>query len=527
MFLLLVFSDKIHRTIFLFGCCALFLGVMLGTVPTSVPQFILLGNWLLEGKFFAKWEKLKRNKLFWVLSAIFFIHVIGLSYSENLQDGLKDVRTKIPLILLPLIFFTTAPITKKELHYLFYSFILGAFINIAWCLVYNKLLHDTETVRDVSRFMSHIRLGFLIDMAIIFCVYFVIHFDEFKLKAFFSSLVLYFIIGLYALGLMTGLANLIIITALFLTFVLFKQSKLGFAILSILFVSATAYFMNSIKNFYKENFDVKNVSVNQDLPLSRSGRVFDTYVFTNQVENGFIVCKNIQPLELQKEWNKRAPNDSFDLKTQYNIDRYFTLVRYISSKGEIKDSVSISNLSKSDVLEVAKGISNIKYQKWSFFYKRVYELMYDYFEYKNNGSVNGHSFTMRLFYLKAALCAINEKWLFGTGTGDVQDKMNECYEHSGSPLDKEWYKRPHNQFVTIVVALGLVGLGIFLLSLFFPVFYLRNQLDALYWLFFISAIVSFLFEDTLETQSGLSFFAIFNTLFLSRAYFRKKQMLQD
>jgi hypothetical protein len=500
---------------------------MLGTVPTSVPQFILLGNWLLEGKFIAKWEKLKSNKLFWILSAVFFIHVIGLSYSENISDGLKDVRTKIPLILLPLIFFTTAPIIKKELHYLFYSFILGAFFNIAWCLIYNKLLHDTETVRDVSRFMSHIRLGFLIDMAIIFCVYFVMQVKAFKLKALFSSLVLFFIFGLYTLGLMTGLANLTIIAVLFLTFVLFKQSKIGFVALSIVFILATLFFIHKIQNFYKDNFDVKNVSVNKDLHLSRSGRAFDTYVFTNQVENGFIVNNNIQPYELQKEWNQRAPNDSFNLKQQYNTERFFTLVRYISSKGEIKDSVSISNLSKSDIIEIAKGVSNVKYQNWSFFNKRVYELMYDYFEYKNNGSVNGHSFTMRLFYLKAALCAINEKWLFGTGTGDVQDKMNECYEHSGSPLDKVWYKRPHNQFVTVVVALGLVGLGIFLLSLFFPVFYLRHQLDALYLLFFISAIISFLFEDTLETQSGLSFFAIFNTLFLSRAYFKKKQILQD
>jgi O-antigen ligase len=153
--------------------------------------------------------------------------------------------------------------------------------------------------------------------------------------------------------------------------------------------------------------------------------------------------------------------------------------------------------------------------------------MYDYFEYTHDGSVNGHSFTMRLFYLKAAACAINEKWLFGTGTGDVQDKMNECYSHSGSPLEKEWYKRPHNQFVTVMVALGLVGLGVFLISLAFPLLYLRHELDALYGLFFISAIISFLFEDTLETQSGLSFFAIFNTLFLSRAYFKKQQVLRD
>lgn len=511
----------------MFGCCCLFLGVMLGTVPTSVPQFILLGNWLLEGKWVSKWRQLKSNKLFWILTSIYFFHLIGLFYTDNFHDGLKDVRTKLPLLFLPVVFFTTAPITKKELHLLFYSFIVGSFLNIAWCLIYNKILHHTEVVRDVSRFMSHIRLGFLIDMAIIFCVYFVMQFDEVKQKIFFSVLVVYFIMGLYSLGLMTGLANLVIITFLFLTFVLFKQSKLGFSVLSIAFLAAGFYLTSSIKDFYAQNFEVKKETINKDLRVSRSGRAFDSYDLANQVENGYIVFNNIQAHELENEWKKRSPKDSFDLETRYNIDQYYTLVRFLTSKGEIKDSVGISRLSQDDILEIAKGVSNINYQNWSFFYKRVYELMYDYVEFTNDGSVNGHSFTMRLFYLKAAACAINEKWLFGTGTGDVQDKMNECYSHSGSPLEKEWYKRPHNQFVTIMVALGLIGLAVFLFSLLFPLFYLRQELDALYGLFFISAVISFLFEDTLETQSGLSFFAIFNTLFLSRAYFKKQQILRD
>jgi hypothetical protein len=503
------------------------MGVMLGTVPTSVPQFILLGNWLLEGKWVTKWQQLKSNKLFWLLTSIYFFHLVGLTYTDNLHDGLKDVRTKLPLLFLPTVFFTTAPVTKKELHLIFYSFIFGSFLNIAWCLVYNKILHHTETVRDVSRFMSHIRLGFLVDMAIIFCVYFVMQIDDLKQKICFSSLVVYFVIGLYSLGLMTGLANLIIITFLFLTFVLFKQSKLGFSLISLVFVVSAAYLVNSIKNFYNENFEIKSENVNTDLHVSRSGRAFDTFKFTNQVENGYLVNNNIQPGEVEKEWNKRAPKDSFDLDTKYNVDQFYTLIRYITSKGEIKDSAGVGRLSENDISEIARGVSNINYQKWSFFYKRVYELMYDYFEYTHDGSVNGHSFTMRLFYLKAAACAINERWLFGTGTGDVQDKMNECYSHSGSPLEKEWYKRPHNQFVTIMVALGLVGLGVFLISLIFPLIYLRRELDAIYGLFFISAIISFLFEDTLETQSGLSFFAIFNTLFLSRAYYKKEQTLQD
>lgn len=522
-----MFSDKIHRTIFLFGSCTLFLGVMLGTVPTSVPQLILLGNWLLEGKFTEKWSRLKSNKLFWVLSAVFFIHVIGLLYTSNLKAGWDDVRTKIPLMYLPLIYFSTNPLSKKEIHYILFSFIIGSFFNIAWCLLYNKVLHHTEAVREVSRFMSHIRLGFLIDMAIIVCVYFMFQFNQLKWRFLLSILCAYFIIGLYSLGLVTGLANLIIISVLFLIFILFEYNKLAFLGVTCIFVIGSLYLINSVQNFYSANFQIKPVGINQNQDKTASGRPYDQYYFTSQVENGFVVTKNIQPYELQHEWNKRVPTDSFNLQQKHNIMRYFSLIRYMSSKGLFKDSVGVSRLNELDIKEISKGVSNANYPTWSFIDKRTYELLYDYFEYKNDGSINGHSFTMRLFFLKAAMCAIQENWIFGTGTGDVQDKMNECYKHSDSPLDKEWHKRPHNQFVTILVALGIVGLLVFLVSLIYPLILLRRQLTSVYWLFLTSAIISFVFEDTLETQSGLSYFALFNTLLLSEAYFKKQQTPQD
>jgi len=500
---------------------------MLGTVPTSVPQLILLGNWLLEGKFSEKWAKLKSNKLFWVLSSVFLIHAIGLLYTTNLKAGWDDVRTKIPLMYLPLIYFSTNPLSKKEIHYVLFSFLIGSFFNIAWCLLYNKVLHHTEEVREVSRFMSHIRLGFLIDMAIIVCVYFMFQFTKIKWRLLLSVLCAYFIIGIYSLGLVTGLANLIIISILFLIFILFEYNKLAFFCITTIFVLGSVYLVNKTKNFYSSNFIIKNTITNQNQIATPSGRNYEQYHFTNQVENGYLVTNNIQSIELQKEWNKRVPNDTFNLQTKHNIVRYFTLIRYISSKGQLKDSVSVNQLSSNDIAEISKGTSNVNYANWSFLEKRTYELLYDYFEYRNDGSVNGHSFTMRFFFLKAALCAIQENWIFGIGTGDVQDKMNECYAHSDSPLDKQWQKRPHNQFVTIMVAIGIVGLLIFLVSLVYPLIYLWKQLPSIYWMFLISALISFMFEDTLETQSGLSFFALFNTLLLSEAYFKKKQTLLD
>lgn len=503
------------------------MGVMLGTVPTSVPQFILLGNWLLEGKFKEKWNNLRSNKLFWILSSVFLLHVIGLLYTTDLQAGWNDVRTKIPLIYLPLIYFTTAPLQKKEMHYLLQFFILGSFLNLTWCFIYSKILHHTEEVRNVSRFMSHIRLGFLIDLAIVFSIYFIDLYKQLKLKLLFVLLSIYFLASLYYLGLMSGLVNLACITFIFTIYFLFKFNKIiAFSIATLLLVSAGFIYRN-IQNFYHSNFDVKQSQANQIKANSPSGRAYSSYSFAKQVENGYDVALNVQNEELQKEWNSRYPADSFNLQQQYNVTTYFTLLRYLASKGQCKDSVTVSQLTSQEGNDIRKGVTNYLYPNWSFINKRLYELFYDYYEYVNKGTVNGHSFSMRLFYLKAAFCAIEENKLLGTGTGDVQSTMNVCYEHSSSPLNKEWYKRPHNQFITITVALGIVGLIVFLISLFYPIIVLRKELTIVYWLFFASAIISFLFEDTLETQSGLSFFAIFNTLFITNAYFKKKQILQD
>jgi len=82
--------------------------------------------------------------------------------------------------------------------------------------------------------------------------------------------------------------------------------------------------------------------------------------------------------------------------------------------------------------------------------------------------------------------------------------------------------RSHNQFLAITVAFGVIGLVVFLFSLAYPAVALRNYLHGLYFVFLLIAVVSFFTEDTLETQSGVSFFAFFNTLFIWLASFAKK-----
>ena len=56
-----------HRYILLFGIIALASGMLFGTVPTSIPQMIIAGNWLIEKDYAMKWARLKSNKVFLVL----------------------------------------------------------------------------------------------------------------------------------------------------------------------------------------------------------------------------------------------------------------------------------------------------------------------------------------------------------------------------------------------------------------------------------------------------------------------------
>jgi hypothetical protein len=173
-----------HRYIFLFGLIGLAAGMLFGTVPTSIPQIILAANWLLEKDFSWKWQQLKSNKVFWILISLFVLHLLGMMYTENVQKGLDDLRNKIPLLILPLILFSTKPLSLKELKLLFGFFFLSVFLSSVCCYaVYagytKKVIVD---IRSASVFMSHIRFSLFIAFAIIGLIYWSLREQPFSLK---------------------------------------------------------------------------------------------------------------------------------------------------------------------------------------------------------------------------------------------------------------------------------------------------------------------------------------------------------
>ncbi|MFT6027803.1 MAG: hypothetical protein ACI8P5_002076 [Bacteroidia bacterium] len=75
----------------------------------------------------------------------------------------------------------------------------------------------------------------------------------------------------------------------------------------------------------------------------------------------------------------------------------------------------------------------------------------------------------------------------------------------------------HNQFLSVGIVVGLSGLLWFIFALLFPVgLYYK---DYLYLMFIALVLTSFLTDNTLGTQSGVTLFAFFNSLLIIRKEF--------
>lgn len=520
-----MFPQGWHRYIFLFGLIGLAAGMLFGTVPTSIPQIVLAANWLLEKKFNWKWQQLKTNKLFWVLISLFLLHLIGMTYTQNVSKGLDDLRNKLPLLTLPLILFSTKPLSHKEFKGLFNIFFLSVLVSSAYCfLVFEGYTRKTVIdARQASVFMSHIRFSLFIAFAIIGLVYFTIKAKQFVYKILYTAVILWLLFVMFKLEMATGFICLMISGIILSALFAFKNLP-GKILLPLFIVGSLALFLiirqaySSLHMFDKDPMSKNNLLLEKTV----NGRYYLNDTLYGLAENGNLIGLNISYDELEQEWPKRSslPYKGNDKKG--NGLRY-TILHYLASKGLTKDSLGLSKLKEKDISNIEMGISNFKYSSESGLNARWRELIWEYTKYQRGENPSGHTLMMRLEFWKTAIYIITNHSLFGVGTGDIQDEFNKAYKETNSKLTEEWRLRCHNQYLAIGVAFGIVGLLLFLFYLIYPAISQKHYLHYLYWPFFIIVLLSFITEDTLETQSGVTFFIFFQAFFLWLASFESKK----
>lgn len=496
---------------------------MLGRAPGSWPVIALGANWLLEGGFVSKWQLLRKNIPAISFLSLFFLSLAGLLYTSDFGWANNLIRINLPLLAVPLVVFSSAPLSQKEFRTLLIIFLLGCFLNLAWCHLY-AFMHASQQSREVSRFMSHIRLGLFINMAIAVSAYFFIVLKSFVQRIAALVVLLFFVASLFTLGLASGVVLFSLqLLAGIIWYLRSRHRWLLFAGVALLLLSVGSglYYLNTIT---QQQLTVKHSDYNVPHRFNPKGRPLIHFDTAGHVENGNYVFSNLQLEDLQKGWNSRMPQDSFSIKAGYNLERYYVLIRYLASCGYTKDAEGMALLNEKDIDNIHLGITNTMYPGWGYLHKRIYELINEYQDLKNKGESNGHSFTMRLYYWKAALKIIRQHPLLGVGTGDSQAELEKIYASDFPALNHQWYKRPHNQYLSIGLAFGLCGLIIFLSAILYPAWIFRKTLHPLFWVYFALLLISFLTEDTLESQAGMAFFVCFGVVFYAEALVKKQQI---
>lgn len=118
----------------------------------------------------------------------------------------------------------------------------------------------------------------------------------------------------------------------------------------------------------------------------------------------------------------------------------------------------------------------------------------------------------RVLHWKCALRAILEKPLFGWGTGDSYYPMDECY--GGFNMDELIGYNAHNQFLESWIKVGLPGLIITFLCLFYPLYKgIRNrhhQFISIFAMYFLIALTECIFS----VQKGISLYCLITSVYL-------------
>ncbi|MCK4746323.1 MAG: O-antigen ligase family protein [Bacteroidales bacterium] len=510
---------QLHEQVYFYALIFIAISLPLSIYTATLAQMLLLANWLAEGRFREKWDRFKNNRAIWFFLAFYIIHAIGLFWSVDGAYSYKDMRVKVSLFILPLILGTSLPLVKYQVNRVLLFFTLAVFAgSMASVMALAGWLNvEVEGYRDLSLFISHIRFSLMIVVAILIVVYFLL-IQRNSISRFERLFYLLCLVWLPVfLILLKSLSGIVIMG--FLAFFLLVRSVFEIRDQTIRFMVfvpviliplfSIIYLGHAVNKYY--TFD--EIRPDEIDSYTVQGNPYKNHPDLREVENGHYVWLHICDQELEQEWSRISDFDYRGYTTNGNSLRG-TLIRFLTSKGLRKDAAGVKQLTAVEIKAIEHGVANIIYLQRFRLYPRIYEVIWEIDRYRMGFSPNEKSVVQRFLYLEAGWKIARENLVFGVGNGDVKQVFNTYYESNNSPLMEKWRRRAHNQFLTLLISFGIIGLVICVTALVAPMFIAGRQRSFLAGGFFILMLLSMLNEDTLETTVGASFVAFFLSLFV-------------
>ena len=516
------------RKLFIFGLILTAVGLPWSTFLMSQGCFFILYAWLLtpvEGNF--SFRKIGSNichrlrlflhdKTALIIASLFILHIIGCLWTSNFDYAGRDLRVKLPLLLLPVFISSMPQINSKEKDIILFSYI--AAVTICSIEAFFEITNDNTNIdARLSAKIGHVRFCLNIVMAVFVSAYY-IFFRKNKIwhKILFLTIIFWLILQLVIQESMTGFLIMIVAIPLLCIFYAIKHSHrtistvLIISVISIIGIS-TWYLYDSIRDYYDVDFDIEKAD-KFTVQGNKYSFDFATFAIEDGQQPGVYLCDK----ELLQEWEKRTGE-----KIAKKSSEYHTLVRYLASKGLRGDAEGVCSLSDNDIENIKNGIANVRYAENPGLRTRISKILMGWESFKK-GNPNGSSEFQRVEYIKASLKIFRHNLLFGVGTGDVRDAFNEYYDSVKSPLKPEYRNISHNQYLLFAVTFGLIGLAWFLFVILFPLTRRRNW-NFLYLSFFLCMLLSMLVDDIIDVQAGVTMYALFNMLLLHREEQKKEE----
>ena len=382
--------------------CAAYIGLLFSIPISNITLYILLTCCLFVNSFSLVSKSIRSSLPIQLLILFYILHIVGLLYSENLDNGLFVLEKKVTLLVLPVILFPSLQqLTTQEKSNLLFR--LGT-ITIASSIAF-------VIIAASKQFLYNYELAFHRDyFPSIPYVYYALYFATGSLLLLnsiyerwqysFTKILIMLLLTIYSLGLLVILS-----------------SKTGI----LAYVTGLAFFL------YVR------------LP---SRRMF--YLSVIVVLFSLILSLIIYPP---------------------------TMNRFV----ELKDNLNVITADKLGDHENFTGLN------------------------------------LRLYFWKISLSQLWEdnRLIGGMGTGDAQDYLNKIYEDHN--LDNYGYKYfdPHNEWVMMLLQLGIIGMGC-LAMVYGAGWWLARKSANLNFLFLLWGTLCFSFsESILESNKGIVFFALF------------------
>ena len=490
------------------GLVLMAIGLPVSEFLMSISVMILALAWLINGPKKLQWQSVISNKLVWSGIVLFIIPLISMLWTSDYEYSLHDLRIKLPLLLVPF-FVASYSISEKQFHILLALLIGSTFVGsvIVFSNYHLNLQDSLENLRDVSIFISHIRFSLIIDICI-----FILFYAAFQWKNLYSIIAIamaaWFVYFIFFLGSGNGFIGLLSIIVFGLVYLLinYPNTKIKYGVI-VLFLLYCSYILYLSISSYTSHFVVKDDPYNKVL-IEDDNRYYSlTKDF--QLENGFYIWRNIANSQLSREW-KSLSGDQFhelDVKGQ---PIQGTIIRYLTSKGLSKDSLGIHQLTKQDMLNIQNGQANYKQEDWNNLQFRIDQFFYQLMAFYYKRDPDNKPILQRIFYWKGAVSIIKENPVLGVG-GDIQNEFNAYFKNETSELGDKYWLHSHNQYLTYFVVAGIFGFIGFMWAVFYPFrIYLKENI--ILTLAQTVMLISFITEDTLETQPGVTMYVLFLAL---------------